>query len=57
MKMTYYSDEIYRGLETFCDMCNGQWPKWYYRTSKLDKYASYCICEPCKEEIDYEVKS
>ena len=57
MKMTYYSDEIYRGLETFCDMCNGQWPKWYYRTSKLDKYASYCICEPCKDEIEYEVKS
>jgi len=57
MKMTFYSDEIHRGLEVFCDMCNSQWPNWYYRISKDDKYPSYCICEPCKEEIEYEVNA
>tara|TARA_R110002012_G_scaffold225136_1_gene397122 strand:+ start:1424 stop:1597 length:174 start_codon:yes stop_codon:yes gene_type:complete len=57
MKMTFYSDEIHRGMEMFCDMCNAQYPAWYYRISKDDKYPSYCICEACKEEIEYEVNA
>jgi len=54
---TYYSDEIHRGMEMFCDMCNSQWPRWYYRISKNDKYPSYCICGSCMDEIKWELKS
>jgi len=54
---TFYSNEKHRGMEMFCDMCNRQWPRWYYRISKKDEYPYACICESCKDEIKWELKS
>lgn len=54
---TFYSNEEHRGMEMFCDMCNSQWPKWYYRISKDDKYPHSCICVDCMGEIKWEMKS
>jgi hypothetical protein len=54
---TFYSDEKHRGVELYCDMCNSQWPQWYYRLNKNDVWPSYCICESCMDEIKWEMKS
>lgn len=54
-KFTYYSDEPHRGLEMFCDSCNEQWPKWYYRTTSSDVFAWGCICTECKNEMELEM--
>jgi|TARA_R110002096_G_scaffold433808_2_gene653408 hypothetical protein len=48
---TFYSDEPVRGAEMFCDMCNAQWPKWYYRVDVKDVYPYACVCESCMLEM------
>jgi len=48
---TFYSDEPNRGMEMFCDFCNKQWPKWYYRVDALDVFPYGCMCESCMLEM------
>ena len=50
-RWTFYSNEPNRGAEMFCDFCNHQWPKWYYRVDLLDVWPYACVCEPCMLEM------